>query len=137
MKTQLARFGAIGILNTAVDFGLFAFLTSIVHVHFVVANILSTGVALCISFFLNGKLTFNAKLNGKNALLFIATTLVGLWVLQPIVIAVAAPLIDSSLIGTQFHHLGLIIAKLAATGFSLTWNYFLYKHVVFAKANVK
>lgn len=131
MKSQLARFGSIGVLNTAVDFMLFAALTNLAGLHFVAANTISTGIVLGISFFLNGKLTFRSKLSRKNAALFLVTTLAGLWVLQPVVIAIFEPLLSPILGDVPLEDAGLLAAKVVATGFSLTWNFILYKYVVF------
>lgn len=121
-------------LNTAVDFALFALLANIIGLHYIAANTISTGSALGLSFFLNGKLTFRSKLNGKSAILFLITTLAGLWVLQPIVIALSEPLIRPFTTGIPVEDASLLLAKLVATGFSLTWNFLLYKYVVFSAA---
>lgn len=131
MKSQLARFSSIGILNTAVDFLLFALLTNIVGLHFIVANVLSTGSALGLSFYLNGKLTFRTALTSKGIVLFFVTTLVGLWVLQPLVITLSEPFIRPLLLSIGQEDTSLIVAKIIATLFSLTWNFVLYKYVVF------
>lgn len=131
MKSQIARFGSVGLINTAVDFLIFAFLTSIVGLHYVAANTISTGSALGLSYFLNGKLTFRSRLNGKNAALFVSTTLVGLWVLQPIVITLFEPLLSPIVSGAAIKDAGLLASKVVATGFSLLWNFVMYKYVVF------
>ena len=131
MKSQLARFGSIGILNTALDFFIFALLTNVVGLHYVAANTISTGSALGLSFFLNGKLTFRTKLTRKNALLFVVITLMGLWILQPLVIAVTEPLLRPLLADIELKEASLLAAKIIATAFSLTWNFLLYKFIVF------
>lgn len=131
MKSQLARFGSIGALNTAVDFALFALLTNAFGMHYVAANIVSTGSALVLSFFLNGKVTFKSRLSGRSAALFLTTTLIGLWVLQPVVITLSEPLLRPLLSSVQLQDFSLLAAKVIATGFSLTWNFLLYKYLVF------
>ena len=131
MKSQLARFGSVGVLNTALDFLIFALLTNVAGLHYVAANTISTGSALGLSFFLNGKLTFRTKLTRRNALLFLVITLMGLWVLQPLVIAVTEPLLRPLLTDIEFKEASLLAAKIIATAFSLTWNFLLYKFIVF------
>jgi putative flippase GtrA len=135
MKSQLTRFGSIGVLVTLVDFGLFALLANYLDVHYIIANILSTGTALCLSFVLNSRLTFQSKLSGKTAVLFVTITLLGLWVLQPIVITIFEPLIAPLVASTAINGIALIGAKLIATAFSLTWNYTMYNYVVFPEKN--
>ena len=128
---QLLRFGLVGGVNTALDFGLL-FIFTFLGLPVTLANILSTGIAFIFSFFANKKYTF--KTSGTNilreVLLFVGVTLFGLWVLQTVVIALLhAPLtalIDDS-------GLALLLAKLVATIVSLTGNYILYSKVVFRK----
>lgn len=128
---QLLRFGLVGGVNTALDFGLL-FILKFIGVPVELANIMSTGTAFVFSFFANKKYTF--KSTGSNVMreiiLFIVVTLTGLWVLQTLVINLLhQPL--TSLVGND--DMGLFVAKLLATLVSLTWNYLLYSRVVFKK----
>ena len=126
------RFIIVGGANTALDFGILFFLT-FVGVDKFVANYFSNGIALIFSFFANKTFTFKHK--SKNAkkefILFLVITLIGLWIIQPIVIwgaiAVLTPYIENDAIN-------LFVAKLIATVASLIWNYFLYSRVVFKKS---
>lgn len=126
---QKVRFGMVGIANTALDFALL-FLFVHLGLGVILANILSTGTAFTFSFFVNKSFTF--KNTGGNKIkqfaLFVVITLIGLWVLQPLVIlavsALLAPLSwEAALV--------LFIAKLFATVVSLIWNYLLYSRLVF------
>lgn len=129
---QKIRFGAVGIANTALDF-----LLLFLFVHFgmnkIVANYFSTGISFVFSFFVNKSFTFKHKEGNvkKQFILFLAVTIAGLWVLQPIVIwgvtAAITPYIanDSAV---------LFIAKVIATCASLVWNYLLYSRIVFKKS---
>lgn len=129
---QPIRFGMIGGANTALDFAVFYVLTAIVSANFVIANIISTGIVLLLSLWLNAAYTFSEKVTKKRAALFIAVTLFGLWALQPLVIALASPVAIALIPGVS-QSLALLIAKLPATAASLTWNFILYKQVVFKK----
>lgn len=62
--------------------------------------------------------------------LFIVVTLFGLWVLQTIVIQLTLPLWGALFSDGQ---LALLVAKLAATVVSLSWNYLLYAKLIFNK----
>lgn len=121
----------MGIINTALDIGILFVLKSLgVPVSY--ANVVSTSVAFCFSFFANKLYTFNGREGNvvRQMTLFIVVTLFGLWVLQTIVIQLTLPLW-----GTLFSNgqLALLAAKLAATIVSLSWNYILYEKLVFAK----
>lgn len=122
------RFGVVGVANTAIDFGLLFGLRAL-GVPVVTANILSTSVAFCFSFFANKKYTFRAPgtANIKREIIsFIIVTLFGLWVIQTGIISLIVWCFGSSAFT-------LFIAKLVATIASLTWNYVLYSRVVFKK----
>lgn len=133
MATQKSRkpltFAAIGVANTALDFGLLLILKTL-GLPAVAANTVSTTVAFVFSFIMNRKYTF--KPSGQNVkrelVLFIGVTLFGLWVLQNIVIWLLTP------VGLSFgwsDNTAVLVAKLVATGVSLVWNYIMYDKVVF------
>lgn len=134
------RFLAIGTINTVIDFGVLNFLVSQLDMGRISANIVSTTIAMTFSFWANRTLVFksNSEKYHNEAILFIAGTLFGLYVIQSIVIyaltetwtaplgalADALPGIDRSILFTN-------AAKVAATVCTLFWNFFFYKHVVF------
>jgi putative flippase GtrA len=122
------RFAFIGGINTAIDFGILFLLTAL-GLDKLVANFFSTSVAFVFSFFANRTFTFKSTGSAKKQFLpFLAVTLTGLWVLQPLVILAITQLlhaIDQSL--------ALFVAKLIATVVSLIWNYILYSRFVFKK----
>ena len=128
---QLIRFGIVGGVNTALDFGLL-FIFKALGVPVEVANIISTGLAFVFSFFANKKYTFKTTDTNvvREMVLFVIVTLTGLWGLQTIIITVAHnPL--TLVIGNS--DVALLVAKLLATIASLTWNYLFYSKLVFKK----
>lgn len=126
------RFAIVGGANTALDFGILLILTNFFGMGVIGANYISTSLSLIFSFFVNKSFTFkstsgNAK---KQFALFITVTLIGLWVLQPLIILG----VDSAV--AQFNwneNVVTIGAKLVATVASLIWNYLLYSRLVFKK----
>lgn len=128
---QKFRFVLVGGANTALDF-LLLFLFTNIGVHKIVANYLSTSIALIFSFFVNKSFTFKDK--SKNAkkqfVLFLAVTLAGLWIIQPLVIWIATNSLEAYI---ENDNANLFIAKLIATVASLIWNYLLYSRLVFKK----
>jgi len=125
------RFGIVGIANTALDF-LLLFIFVGLGVDKIAANYLSTSASLVFSFFVNKSFTFtsttgNAK---KQFALFIIITLIGLWIIQPIIIAA----VSTALAGTGWADGAILFAaKIIATTASLIWNYVFYSRIVFKK----
>lgn len=129
--TEKARFIIVGSMNTVIDFGVL-FMLTFLGIDKIVANYISTSCGLVFSFFANRSFTFENS-NGdikKQLLGFIPTTLIGLWILQPVVIWVITSLLSSTLHNEM---LLLLIAKVFATLASLTWNYLFYSRLVFKK----
>lgn len=121
------KFALVGIGNTAIDFCIYYILT-LNNVSFIIANIFSTGITFVISFFLNRKFTFESEGRVAPQLLrFIAFTLIGLWVLQPLVIW-CITLIPHTV---EFSQVVLLLGKLFATGVSMVWNFVTYDRFVF------
>ena len=131
-KSQLIRFGLIGVINTALDFGLLFMLKSI-GLMATTANIFSTSIAFVFSFFANKKYTFRSSGTNivREMILFVAVTLFGLWVLQTGVIWLVLPHLSKLLRSSE---MGLLVTKLIATAVSMTWNYILYDKLVFKKS---
>lgn len=122
------RFAFIGGINTALDFGILFLLTAL-GLDKLVANFFSTSVAFVFSFFANRTFTFKSTGSAKKQFLpFLIVTLIGLWILQPLVILAITQLLHS-----LDKALALFIAKLIATVVSLIWNYILYSRFVFNK----
>ena len=129
-STKPLRFILVGIANTAIDFIVLLSLTA-VGLPLVLSNIISTSVALTFSFFANRTFTFGST--GKKraqAVRFLLVTLVGLWVLQPIVLVLAVPALE----GMLSREASIVVAKLIATVVSMVWNYLLYDSLVFRKS---
>lgn len=133
-NSQGLRFAIIGGGNTILDFVILFGLTGF-GMNSVLANIFSTGITFISSFVLNKKYTFQSEKRTRSELireitLFTIVTLFGLWVIQSAIIALLSPLANSILNNDS---LALLFVKAVATGFSLVWNFVLYKKVVFAK----
>lgn len=147
MLSSVAKFGLVGILNTFVDFVIFNVLTNKrIGLRKIPANLISTSVAMLVSFTLNRGFVFNAT--GGNIYMqsaqFFAVTAFGLYVLQNLVIwflldvwewpvefvwkVVRFVKLDKAM-GHEFVRKNA--AKGAATLVSLTWNYLMFSFIVF------
>ena len=129
---QKIRFGIVGLANTALDFILLFVLVGL-GLDKIPANYISTGISFVFSFFVNKKFTFKSKGGNvkKQFAYFIAITIIGLWVIQPIIITIVSNLLESTGLAEAAI---LFIAKVIATGASLVWNYLFYSRLVFKEA---
>lgn len=119
----------VGAIATTIDWGTL-FTLHLLGWPAIAANFVSATAGFCFSFFLNKNFTFRTK--GSNVtreiLLYIAVTLIGIWLFQPAIITLVAWILKNSSFSTS---LILLIGKVCATGVTLIWNYLLYSKVVF------
>ncbi len=129
-SSEKIRFGAVGVVNTAVDFTVLFVLAMLFGLPSVIANIGSTSVALTVSYLLNKRAVFKNTDTRRlrQVMMFLIVTLTGLWLVQGVVIALATEVLRSAGIAAAA---SLLIAKIIASGFSLVWNYLWYSRVVF------
>ncbi len=142
----VGKFGLVGMLNTAIDFTIYNILHFTLGLGLISSNIVSTTIAMCFSFVMNKRLVFRHHEGStlKQAAIFLATTAFGLYVLQNGVIVLLTEVWHEplQLVVAIVHVLGLgdafsdrfVInngAKVFGTALSLTWNYIMYKKVVF------
>lgn len=128
------RFAIVGAANTGLDFALLFLFVNLFGVSPIVGNYLSTAIAFLFSFALNRSFTFKSSDTNvrRQFILFVVVTIVGLWIIQPIIIAIVQGLLG----GLQLdQNISLFIAKLLATVASLVWNYLFYSRLVFKKAS--
>jgi putative flippase GtrA len=144
---RVGKFGAVGVMNTGLDFLLY----NVLHFYFglglIASNIISTTCAMSFSFIMNKRVVFRHNQDRRTshqAMIFLAATAFGLYVLQTGIIAVLTSVWTEpmQLLVMIVHTLGLrehlsetfIVnngAKALGTLVSMTWNYIIYKKVVF------
>jgi len=114
VDATILRFGAVGLLTTTLDVCLFTFLTSTTAIPLPVANLLSYGTGVCVSFLLNRNWTFSAtKAKGsgvRQAIRFATVYTVGA-TLSTLVVSFLAAFIDKRL------------AKLISVPIIFFWHY--------------
>ncbi|HSX01275.1 MAG TPA: GtrA family protein, partial [Candidatus Saccharimonas sp.] len=143
---QAGKFGLVGIINTAVDFLIYNLLHFGAGLALVPANVVSTTIAMTFSFIANKRLVFRheSATQARHIALFLLVTAFGLYVLQNGAIVLLTEIWTQPLhlLIQACHTAGLNRfmtdtfifnngAKAAATAVSLTWNYILYRKVVF------
>lgn len=140
---RVGRFGAVGILNTAVDFIVFNIVRLLIPV--AVASVISGTVAMINSYVFNQRFTFRAKhVTPRQTAMFFILTMFGLYVIRPIVItfltkswlwpAQTAHTITATL-GLPFSQKFITdnLALVCAIVIVLFYNYVTYKKWVFVK----
>lgn len=136
---QFGKFAVVGVLNTAIDFGVLNIISLITGVTggLVIGGINVPGVAIALTnaYFLNKFWVFRHRDN-KSAFNDLPTFLLvsGLGVLGNSGIVIFATSYLS--IVSVSASLWLNIAKLCATVFSLVWNFLGYKFVVFKSSTI-
>ena len=130
---QFAKFAQVGVLNTAIDFGilnLLIFATGITSgLSIIPLNAISFSTAIINSFFWNEKWVLKAK-KEANFITFVIVTLIGLAINSGIVYAITT-FVPPTFVDSQ--KLWANLAKVLATGISLVWNFTGYRLIVFKK----
>lgn len=129
---RVARFALVGGINTGVDLVIFLTLT-----HFGLAifwaNVISTSCAFGVSYLLNRGFVFkqntgSGKQQIRQFVVFALITFIGLWALQPLVIAGVSKILEPLQLAPT---LTLGAGKILATCVTMVWNYVLYGKFVF------
>lgn len=122
--TLWLTFAAVGVVNTAIDFGLFALLHDPLGITW--GNLVSTSAGMTFSFVVNGLLTFRAeRLTWRHALTFVATTGTVLWVVQPVAIHLLLRVLPTGMPVEEE-----LVAKACTIGLSLVLNFLAYRFIV-------
>ena len=142
---QVGRFGLVGIINTLIDFSIYNFCLKFLELGAVPSNTISTTIAMIFSFVANRQVVFERGEGSvkRQAVLFFVVTAFGLYVLQNGVIHILTDVWRAPLVWTvgELRVVGIHVfsddfyinnlAKVVGTLVSLTWNYIMYKKVVF------
>ena len=142
---QVGKFGAAGLLNTFIDFFIFNFCSKFLKLALLPSNTISTTIAMVVSFLVNRNVVFKDGDHSRvrQAVTFYAVTAFGLYVIQNGIIHVFAVTWTQPLMAVihVLRNLGISLfsdafyvnngAKAIGTVASLTWNFIMYKRIVF------
>ena len=113
--------------NTVIDIALFMLLHD--RIGILGANFVSTSAGMTFSFVVNGLFTFRAqRLKLRHAVLFLATTGMTMWQVQPLVIHGLLAVLDGQ--GLVEGDLLVLVVKVLAIGVSFVLNFAAYRWVV-------
>ena len=121
---QVVKFASVGLLNTAIDLGLYAFLTRCIPWFAgenTLAKAISYSAGVVNSYFWNRAWTFNAAdRSWRSFLPFVLTNLAGL-------------AINAGILHFGLFKLGIpeVIVLVLATGIAFAWNFLVSKRFVF------
>ena len=132
---QFARFVVVGLINTAIDYGILFVLSKITGVtggtRIIPLNVISFSIATTNSYFLNKYWSFGDKSEGdqgKKLSLFLIVSFIGV-IINTSIVTLFTKSIDP-MFGLE-PRVWLFVGKILATGISLIWNFIGYKLFVF------
>ncbi len=117
--TQLAKFTVAGVINTAVDWGIFFSLYNLLHVDPVLSQAISFTIATIISFFINTIWVFNTTKNKTRSRL-----IAEFFVLNLIALGITTVLIYLFI---DRMHMNELLAKILTTVITMIYNYITRK----------
>lgn len=123
--SQIIKFGLIGMLNFLIDISIYLLLTRKFHFYYIIAHIIAFLIANLISFTLNKNFAFQDINNNKiiiKYLKFLGFTMISL-------------IISGSclFICVQYLKISDIYGKIIGTILGATWNFLMYKFIVFSR----
>ena len=133
---SLVKFIGVGSLNTILDFIIFSIFANLLGVYPPLASIISTGLTLILSFFLNHHFVFRSnKKRHAVAVQFIFITLFNVWVIQSAIIALIVHSLSSTSIFSGHIWTLNLVAKLCGVAVSFVLNFIGYRYIFKEKQN--
>lgn len=125
-----SKFLVVGTANTGVDFSIYFLLANIFYVFPVTASLVSTGITMCLSFYLNHRFVFESQKRKRHTIVqFFGVTAFNVWVVQSLVIGATLHMLDDiSYFSSHIWTLNLV-AKMLGIGVSLILNFLMYKYI--------
>ena len=133
-RAVFSRFLFIGSLNTVIDFGLFFILADLCAIQPVIASIISSGITMCVSFYLNHTFVFrSAKKRRQTLVQFFAVTLCTVWGAQSAVIALVTHALGTVPLFIKHVWIFKLFAKLCGVVVSFVLNFTIYRYIFHEK----
>jgi len=129
------KFLAVGGANTAVDFILYSVIANLFVVYPPLASIISTGLTLILSFFLNHHFVFRSQKKKRNvAVQFVTITLFNVWIIQTLIITLFIHSFGSAQFFIDHEWTLNTVAKLSGVAISFMLNFIGYRYIFKQKA---
>lgn len=123
VRSSFVKYAFVGCLGLVVDMGLFYLMYEMLHINYIVSNLVSSSLAVVHNFFLNSWITFKVK--DKLLLRFISFYSV----------AVAGMVLSSGMLAVMIDGLSMnsMIAKAISVFFVALLQYFINKKLTFGE----
>ncbi|NCC99952.1 MAG: GtrA family protein [Bacteroidia bacterium] len=124
------KFLIIGSTNTIIDLSLFMIFANFMSIYPVYSSILSTGITLMVSFFLNHHFVFKSQKKRRTTLIaFVGTTLFNVWIIQSTVIFIAYHSLENIVYFDDHIWTLNLVSKLCGVSVSTILNYLSYRKI--------
>jgi putative flippase GtrA len=124
---RIVKFAVVGSTNTGVDITLYFIFANLLLIMPVVASIISTGITLCLSFYLNHRFVFKNNKRKRHVIFqFILITLFNVWVVQSAVIALVLHTFEGVALFEAHEWSFNLFCKLCGVAISFILNYLGY-----------
>ncbi len=136
------RFVAAGLANTFVDVAIFNFMLVVFSLGTVPASIVSTTIAMAVSYLLNKKAVFKDGVphSFKQITLFLVVTLTGIWIVQSLIMLGTLNIMES-MFHPEAQSFQMWFLQNVAKGFGIVagavWSYIGYSRFVFPNKSAK
>ncbi len=129
MKGSLFRYLGAGVFTSLLDFLLFTFFVAVVRLDYLIANVISTCVTLCVSYLINRRLVFRSEQRSVwGFIAFLSVTLFNGLVVQAVVIWSASQAM-TALLPWLSDAAAKSAAKIVAMGVGAGANYLSYRWI--------
>ena len=115
---QIIRFGIVGGTSFLIDYGIFTILSQLLHIHYLIASILSFSISVIYNYILSIKWVFDVtkKQTSKEFIVFVILSVIGLGINSLIMY-----------ISVDLMHIHEMISKIIATAIVMVYNFITRK----------
>jgi putative flippase GtrA len=127
---HFSKFLVIGGINTLLDLALYFVFANLLRIPPVTSSILSTGITMCFSFYMNHRYVFSSSKRKRETIIqFFGVTMFNVWLIQSTVISLVLhvlrgyPYFDDKIWTLN------LVAKLCGVGVSFVLNFLMYRYI--------
>ena len=115
---QILKFGVVGGTAFIIDYGIFTILSQLLHIHYLIASVISFSISVIYNYILSIKWVFDVskKQTAKEFIVFIILSVIGLG-LNSLIMYVSVDLM----------HIHEMISKIIATAIVMVYNFITRK----------
>lgn len=125
--TQFMKFGVVGAIAFAIDYGLFGFLNQILEIHYLFANTFAFTISVIFNYIASMKYVFDSRddmSKKREFTIFVVLSVIGLLINNGI-----------EILAVERFAIHEMIAKIFATAVVMVWNFISRKILLEKKSN--